>query len=438
LLDFASTHELLPWDFIFRNLIEAIPPGVAYLQGTDMLPRTIDATEFVLYTDHFVETTIYINESPVYSFTPTSTLSRLRFNLLEPPATNQFMVVNNIDPPVYLNVASTHPTTHLSSFAQEIYAFSGYTYEKYYAAMNSPWATFFVEYQYPQKWLQLLPDIFEMRILAVKMIANTIFGESTLDGGVKDMVSALTTNTPAIIETNNPYVYQQDLWQPVHSVDDRSGWEAHVWFPNICYNRYLAFTTLIGNLSKYGMKRINEEAVTFNYVGTDRYEQHFFDNTAAGCGLLGLIDYLGCMDSITACCGVDLATWPTICMFANPMDKKVELPGIGGNYFDSGKTFDGEFGPFDNTYDIDWLTDYWLGASTVKHYDFGSCLDTYNVACSAPQNTDCCQDGPDTKIFHTVVSEDEVISATTPHHPIFGGGDPGLLQNPYFSLITGA
>jgi hypothetical protein len=277
-----------------------------------------------------------------------------------------------------------------------------------------------------------------MRILAVKMIANTIFGESTLDGGVKDMVSALSMNTPAVIETNNPEIFQPDLWQPVSSVDDRSGWEGHIWLPNICYNRWLAFTTLIGNIGKYGVKRVSEEAVTFNYVGTERYEQHFFENTGAGCGLTGLIEALGCMDSITACCGVELASWPTICMFANPMDKKVDLPGIGGKFFDSGELFDGEFGPFDNTYDIDPLTDFWLGASTVKHYDFGSCLDTYNTACSAPQNTDCCQDGPDTKLFATTVSEDDVTSATTPNHPVFGGGNPGLLNNPYFARLTGA
>lgn len=436
MLDFAPSHFLLPWDYLFKNLQEAVPPGSFYSQALDLLPRTIKPTEFVLFTDHFVPTTISVNGRKVGTIIPNSELTRVKIQLLEPPATNFITISNSIDNPVYVEIASTHMATHLSSFAQELYKFAGRLSEKYFYAMNSPWATFFVEYQLP--WLKILPDLTEIRLLSVNAIANTLFGETGQQGGITDLISAFTVNTPAHIESRNPDLFQPDLFQPVVSGEDMAGFESHVWLGNTCLNRWLAFNVLLNNADAFNVKSANEDAVLLQYDGTEFFEQHIFDTTGPACSILGLVDFLGCMDNITAACELDLNSWPTICIFANPFDMQVELPGIGGKFWDSGSTLDGAWGPFDDLYDIDTLTDFWIGTNTSNHFDFGGCLDTYSQPTQAPQNTDCCSYGPDTQTFHTAVIEMEVTSTTTPNHPIFGGGVPGLLSNPTFSHIYGA
>jgi len=92
------------------------------------------------------------------------------------------------------------------------------------------------------------------------------------------------------------------------------------------------------------------------------------------------------------------------------------------------------FASFDTLYDADKLTDYWVGASTSKALDTGSCFDTSPIAIS-PENLSCCTEGPDTKTFCTDVNSQDITSSVTPNHPVFGGDDPGLLFNPYFSIL---
>lgn len=548
--------NLDPWDYIFQNLIDEIPAGSTYFQGLEMMPRSVKAQDILLFTDNFVDTRIYVNNRLVRNFIPNGQVTRLKVHLFEPPNANNFVVVNGIDEPARLQVRATHQAAHHQTLAREIYNFAGYSAEKYWSSMQSPWATFFVEYQYP--WIDLLPDLRELRILSVKMLANTLFGEFGTDGGVKDFISAFTVSTPAIIPAKNPSAFSPDLWNPVRSGDDISGFKVHVWGANICMSRWLAFITLLNNLDAFNLARVSEEVVMFRHAGTDHYEQHFFDPLGRECSILGLIDFLGCMDNITAAGNVLLLSTPTICFFANPFDLQVDLPGIGGTFLDEGEEFDqashvvpdtvnlvatsnavdqgtaiilatairigynahdtdavptwhylaggshqltaaiptdlislrvfcidaqltygahcldagmhnptdathvlaysitltstlaevilflNDFnakflshqtaGHFDGIYDADLLTDYWVGTSTTNRFDSGGCLDTYNAPVNTPANTDCCSQGPDTKLLSTMVLEKSTTSAVTPIHPIFGGDDPGLLGNPYFAI----
>jgi len=444
MLDFIPAQSIQPWDFVFQNLITEIPPGKFYYQDIDMVPRGTKPTEFLLFTDRYADSaesgtekgykvSIYVNGTLLKKLVPLSSIVRVKMYLAPPPSSNFITVTNGVDEPVNLSVASTHIATHMQAMAQQNYAFMWNLIEKYYYAMRSPWATFFVEYQLPFK--KYLPDIRELRILSVKMLANSLYGEYGLAGAIPDVISAFSVSTPAIVGAGNKELFQPDLFQPVLSGEDESGFEAHVWFANTCLNQWLAFVTLMDNLDAYSLRRFNEDSVIINVVGTENYQQHLFNTSGPSCSVRGLIESLGCMDNITVTLATHIISRPAICLFANPFDKMVEKPGIGGSHFDSGKTFDGEYGPFDSLYDIDPFTDYWVKTSTSKHFDMGMCLDTYNVGVQTPNNTECCSLGPTTKMFSTTVCEDSVVSAVTPHHPVFGGGPNGLLSNPVFGTL---
>ena len=432
MLSFFPASAFNPWDYITQNLLLEIPAGTMYIQGAEMLPRSVKPTEFLLATDHLTTTKIYINNKLLWTFIPNSALARIRIHLYAPPATNQIRVENGIDEPVDLNIVVSYPTAFLEIWARESYEYMNYMLEKTYREMISPWATFFIEYQLP--WRNLLPDIQELRILAVRMQANCMFGEFGQDGAVTDFISSFALSTPAILEAKNSALYQPDLFQPVTSGDDVSGFTAHVWFMNICMNRRIAFQKLINNLDCFTPKQVSEDVLIYERTGTEIYRQHIFNDGDLICSVSGLLEYLGCMDRMSAACEARLVCAPSICFFATPADQEVLPPGIGGRFLDSGDPFDGTYGPFDSVYDIDPLTDFWSEAP-IKVFNVGGCFDTWGAISQLPQNTDCCMEGPFTNLFTTTVNSSETTSLVTPNHPVYGGGDPGLLANPFFTTL---
>jgi hypothetical protein len=90
-------------------------------------------------------------------------------------------------------------------------------------------------------------------------------------------------------------------------------------------------------------------------------------------------------------------------------------------------------GHFDSIYDVDQLTDFWVGTSTTLRFDSGGCLDSFSQVVRPTTDTSCCSSGPDGLVFSTLTTEMSVTSSVTPTHPLFGGDDPGLLNNPYFN-----
>ena len=67
-------HNLDPWDYIYQNMLDEIPAGTTYFQTLEMLPRSIKAQELLIFTDHFVETKVILNNRVVYNFIPNALL----------------------------------------------------------------------------------------------------------------------------------------------------------------------------------------------------------------------------------------------------------------------------------------------------------------------------------------------------------------------------
>jgi len=90
---------------------------------------------------------------------------------------------------------------------------------------------------------------------------------------------------------------------------------------------------------------------------------------------------------------------------------------------------------FDDLYDLDLLTNHWIGTSTSHRLD-GGCLDVATDITVLPQNQECCGEGPATNLFSTVRLDLLASSTVKPIHPVYGGDDPGYLPDPYFGVLN--
>lgn len=422
------------FDDYYQDMVFEIPPGNFYLQALETVPKSIKPTKFFLLTDNPSPVEIYINNKLVRTHIPRGRVDTISIILVGAPSLNYITLRNGIDDPVRLIVAASNLAKQFYIYSKELFEYAGFTVDTYNNLIHSVWSSFLVEYQLP--WQDDLPDIRSMQQFAVKTAANCLYGEYGQQGGVVDLITGFCSTTPVIDDPVNPLLWQPDLYQPQTSGKDVAGFNAHVWLPNVCLNQWLAFVKLMNNRSDYNFKYVDENKVVIQLAGTDLLEQHLFDNTGAQCSLRGLLDFLGCMDTVAAAGLARLTAVAALCAWANPFDTVVEAPGIGGGFFDSEIDFDGDYGDFDSLYDLDPFTDYWAGVNTTKHFDFGSCLDVYSVEVTNKENTDCCQQGPDVLLFTTEGIDSSVVSPVVPNNPLFGGDSPGLLYNPYFGILN--
>ena len=434
--------RLLPWALITDSMSGETPAGSFYLMADIRVPRSSKPTEFTLTSDNNVPVKITINDQFIGTVVPKSNIQPVYVNLFEPPAINYLTADNGVDLPVHLAIASTYMTSVMEMTSRQMYEYSVRQVEKYFNLLNSRWSSFIAEYQLP--WRKHLPGIRSLRILAVKAMALSLFVEGGTEGGVTDYLSGFISSTPVFKEARNPELWQPDLYQPVTSPDDVYGFEGHVWLPNPCVARWVAFSKLVSNVEGfYDFATFGEDVITVSPEDTDEFAAHEFDTLADTCSARALLENIGCMDQVVVACTMAFMADVPICSWATPFDQTVEHPGIGStHFFDSGDTLDTEpiplppDPPFDSIYDIDLLTKYWVGTSTKKMFDFGRCLDTYPLVGKPEEDTNCCMNGPDTVKLTTMALAETVTSANTPNHPIFGGDTPGLLDNPYFDELV--
>jgi hypothetical protein len=423
--------EPKPHDYIRDGMTDdAIPAGNFYLQSFDMVPLSSSPQRFVLETSTKAPVKIYVGNRLVWTHLPHSERDVIELPVI---GTNDIFVTNGIDAPVSLTIVATYITTLMDALAEQQYEVAGRINERYLALTTSPWASFFVDWLLP--FSRQLPDVRSMRIIALKAVANALFGLSGSDGAVKAVVSAFSSSTPVVHRSHNPTTWQPELYQPYTSGDDMFGWDFHVWIPNLCINRWTALIGYIANNDKWDFVRFDENVVMLRQHDTEYYQQHVFDNTGKGCSFLDMISRLGCMDRLVFSGSMSLSSQPSFCFWAHSFDSSVEYPGIGGTFFDSGEEFDGGWVEFDNIYDIDLKTDYWVGTSLSTTFDGGHCFDIATTSVVLPQNQDCCYEGPDTKILTTMRCDATVVSPVKPNHPLYGGDDPGYLPDPYFGIL---
>lgn len=327
-----------PWTYIYEGLTSHIPVGKFYLAAEETLPRSVRPTEFWIATDRADPIAIWINGEVVGRVRVRSRISKIYLALNEPPHSNYLTFDNGIDEPVQTSIAVTHVAKHMEEAAQEMFEYAGRTNQFYSDLISSPWLSFLADYQLP--WRYALPNVRSIRIMSTKMAANTLFNESGLNRGLRNLVSAFTATTPVVKLAKNPAEFQPNIYQPVTSGDDVDGYEFHFWAPNLCLARWAAFGKLVHNVNAYTLVTSSEEAVKLRLGDAGRFEQHLFDTTGPGCSFFDLLELLGCMDNILAVGSLQLTGNISICFYSTPFDQMVEPPGIGGKFLDSGGTFD--------------------------------------------------------------------------------------------------
>lgn len=328
-------------DDIREEMVDQIPAGQFYLQSIgDMVPRSTLPTRFVLITDTNAPVDIWVNGDLQKTHIPRGERDVVELFLDEPPANNNIKVENGVDAPVSLTATATYITTFMDAIASQLYSVAGRINDKYFDLFTSPWAAFIIEWLIP--WPRELPDVRSFRAMSLKMAANTMVGESGLEGGVRDMVSVFTSTTPAVVESWNPTQWQPEIYQPYTSADDLLSWDFNIWLPNICLRRWLAFTRLVANTDQHDFVRYDENVAMLRQRGTgsEYYQQHLFDNTGPTCSLRGLLSAIGCLDNLVVAGTLEFTAEPSFCFWAHPFDMQVEYPGIGGRFFDSGPPFD--------------------------------------------------------------------------------------------------
>jgi hypothetical protein len=434
-MTFLFYPQTAPHDVIFFQMTFEIPAGSFYNKAVENVPRTDSTWAFVLETTTIAPVYLSVGGKLVTTVMPQGGRQTVVLPLATAPLVFNLKAENGIDLPVHLTVVQSYLATILYSLAREHYDVAGRLVEQYSDAIRSPWGSFFAEWLLP--WRRELPPVQTLRVLAVKAAALTLYCQSTQQGGVVDLASSFCLTTPVLERQQNPETWQPDLYQPYTSGQDISGFNFHCWAPNLCQARWGAFLKYCENAPQYQLFRCSEQVVMIKETGVEQYSQQLFTPEDFTCSPLGLLTAIGCMDAITMVGSMQLTANPAFCAWNEPMDMGVWLPGIGGYFFDSSVLFDGPWGPFDSVYDVDQLTDYWVGASTKKAFDFG-CLGEYPGKISLPENKGCCT-GPDAKLFSTIKTDASVTWAAgpllPPVHPLFGGGDAGALLNPYFALL---
>jgi hypothetical protein len=424
--------QTAPHDLTFLNMTFSIPLGSFYAQAVENIPRT-DSWPFILETDSAAPVTITVGSKGSGVVIPTAARMTVMVPTIVAPLVFTIKAENGIDPPVHLLLGQTHIATMLYAMAQQHYEVAGRTVEQYRDAMASPWDSFFAEWLTP--WRRELPDPRTLRVLATKAAALSLYGQSGLQGGVTDFVTSCCLTTPVVEDARNPATWQPDLYHPYTSGQDVSGFNFHVWTPDLCQTRWASFLKYCENSPQYDIFRGDEHVVMVQDHGIEQYSQQVFDYTAPYCGATGLLVTAGCMDNLTFTGSMQLTARPAFCAWNEPNPMLVLPPGIGGLFFDSGDLFD-TGATFDSVYDLDPLTNYWVGTDLRKTTDGGDCTDAFLGKTHLPENSGCCAPGPDCLVLTTHRTDAAVTSATIPGHPLFGGGTPGVLVNPYFAMLV--
>jgi hypothetical protein len=420
-----------PHDLIAAAMAYEMPRGKFYIQADETIPRSVLPWPFTVETDTFgTPIQIRSNDKLLATILPRS--GREKINLAVFPGLNYLKCENGLDAPVHLLVAATHYGTFYYILAKEHYEVAGRLVDQYTSAIASPWNSFFAEWLSP--WRTELPDAHTLKLLTIKSTTLTLYNQSGLQGGVTDLVSGLSLTTPAVHDFRNPLLWQPDVYQPYTSSQDITGFGFHIWAPNLCLARWSAFLKYVENAPQFQFTKVSERVVSIRTPGIEYYEQHLFSPDAISCSPLGLLTAIGCMDTILLSGTMKLTGRPAFCTWQEPADLLILYPGVGGGYFDLSVPWDSGV-TFDTVYDLDPLTDGWSGTNLAKHFDFGSCPDVYSQEAIRPENLQCCELGPDTKLLTTMRSDAVFAAGVLPVHPLFGGGDPGVLLNPYFAIL---
>lgn len=329
----------------FVKLVEDILPGNLYLRAPYTVPFSYNGNHFVVEVD-VPGTPVQIQivntkwsgggDTPtVQIYIPAQDKNIITLYLGE--GLNDIYATSAIGD-ISVRVAATHIATLLDAQAQELYTNSTLIIDETDNSLFSALSTRMVEHLLP--FQSILPDVQTYRMLCAKLGIRATINDGGTDRGVRDLATALSVNTPIFIKERNEIgtIAALPEFNPMvnplfNAKEDFSGWDVHVWLPNICMASWLAFIRLANNVRDvYELLSVSELTVTLNFNGYPERHQFPQNFLADECSLSYLVTQ--CFDNIRCYGACDVLTSIMICIHY-PFDLRVEHCGaLGAGFLD--------------------------------------------------------------------------------------------------------
>jgi hypothetical protein len=330
---------------VFDSLYGNIAPGNMYLTAPYVVPFSYYKTAFYLTVDT-PGSAVRIQVSHrkwqggdqkvnTYSVVPPIEETQIELYLGE--GINDIFISSDVDGETQIRVASSHIATLLDAEAQELFNYTTVIIDETEIAILSPLSVKMVEHLLP--FQDLLPDVQTYRSLCARLGVRSLFNEPGSERGVKDFTTALVANTPIIIkELNHAPEFEPLVYPLFTSLEQFGGWDFHVWLPNFCVARWLAFIRLANNVRDvYELLSVSELTVILNVGGFPERHQFSHDFSADECSLSSLV--ADCFD-IRCSMVCDVLTQIKICIHY-PFDLQVEqCMALGAGFFDCEEELD--------------------------------------------------------------------------------------------------
>lgn len=129
---------------------------------------------------------------------------------------------------------------------------------------------------------EYLPSVKSLNRIGMRFATRALFNESMSDLAVRDMLTALTANTPYFQNAQNTKEVDPTIYTIYTAQEDFAGIDAHVWITKIEVSRWLAFSRLSNNLKElFRLKDVNAYQVTVDAIRDGTEQKHRFDFAAS-------------------------------------------------------------------------------------------------------------------------------------------------------------
>jgi hypothetical protein len=309
-----------------NRLLDEVPASNFILKRQYTLPYSFDSTTFELrsVTPNSAVEIVAVrrglpgdpDETQRYVVIPSNAVEPVRLRLGR--GTNVISAYDQFGRSSTIVVAATTYASILCGYAREIYNTSRINVDEQETAIFSPVSTRLAE-----PFIQfgdLLPDVRSQQTLAAKLAIRGLVSGAGRQGGVTDLLSGLALSTPVWKEQAPEKTYFEPATIPLfNSNEAMGGLEAHVWLPNLCVRRWLAFVRYIDAAPGYSLVQVSESEVIFRTPAGD-LRRHVFDFAADECSLTALAYENTCFDAIELGITIYSDTEIPICAAAYPFD----------------------------------------------------------------------------------------------------------------------
>lgn len=425
---FGIELPLRGYDDLFDAMVTAVPSGTFYDFRRPIVMWSSKPTNFIFETNNYgvpikveaerlgnyqqsvdqnnlVTTAFFVPYNPRTSFSLTLGIGINRIIATEQiPGGRQAL----------LEVVATPNTIIFEPFGKEIYEYAVRIVTAQKDAIYSKYATRLLDQVIT--FQDLMPDFQALKILSTKLLVRGMVHFPATEIGVRNVIESFCLNTPIYKDQRPTIPYQVERSNIYRAVEQSSGAEAHVWFPNLAVSRWIAFTKMAASFKNlYELNEVTDTKVKVTYKGQE--QTHLFDFNSPGSNFLNL-SLNDCFNNIDVSWSSGFILNHKICLWTYFFDEHVQgNKPIGQDRagFDYGVPFDQDL--YFDADPTDPFTDGWVGWSLSgrfeQDYPKYNALDTHVVPSITYPGTACVYPGPYTQMMNTIRTDVDLLNNIT-------------------------